>query len=717
MATRTRMPRKATQTWGTNKTNKGKKALKRRKVEVEESEEDEEESEVEEEDSDDDEKDPDWGKPARKTKKRKTDGKGKVNGKKDKTPKVDYLETLPFDMLCEIFSYLHPGELLALARIAKPYGHLLMSKQSKFIWRKSGLFFEMPDLASSDFSEPAYVALFLDKAREVCDKKKAGAPNVYLRNRLRKDCRKDHLVKLHKLAKKHPEYHPLVSKVVVSTPVSPARQGYRRRNRYALDSDLAYYSRILSELAEDDEADKELAAAASSEKQHNSSSSPVSFAQVASANRKELEDLEKDSESLSMLYRTVMKAIVDEERRSSSVRWANYQGSREAEKSDQQRDKEQQARNDREANWAREDALMDKIAALPGLSRWPSLYGEVWDKSALVVTPRVLDDEESEEIKDDVLLLVKKWNNAILEREKANRKRYNRLRKYETDDFARAAYPLFVDFLRLESVKVLLLPEEMPSSFEAEQENERAELSDDDWEEQEELVKEELEQHRLDLVLLAIKLILRATTEDELPSDQEIVANLDEYDNGFFKQATSFLSCGIERCHVRGGYSWDYATSRYKRCSSRDLFVGDLQSLLEHQHKEHGDFDYIWRSPLKHAVPFHLALPVEVASAMSALLELGGFDDSTATEAELDDLEKKTSSFDWLNGHGQRKHFQGWRPLLDTVYRESLRFAKMKPRRAMDPPCIACKIRRKKRKTPYPKVLFSRYRYRYGYGR
>ncbi|GAA5864375.1 hypothetical protein JCM8547_005801 [Rhodosporidiobolus lusitaniae] len=621
MATRTRMPRKATQTWGTNKTNKGKKALKRRKVEVEESEEDEEESEVEEEDSDDDEKDPDWGKPARKTKKRKTDGKGKVNGKKDKTPKVDYLETLPFDMLCEIFSYLHPGELLALSRTAKPYRQLLMSKQSKFIWRKSRLFVEMPNLASLDLSEPAHAALFFDKACEVCDKKNAGAPDIYLRNRLCKDCRMDHLVKLNKLFEKHPEYHPLVSKVIVSTP------GLRNEHHTSSSSPVSTRSGRVSkprlsynEDSDDSDADED-------EYKAKAGSRVTEFVQGM---QKELEVLEQ------------------------------------AAKSDKQRDKEQEGRSNYQAKWARKSALKDKIATLPGQAHWPSdLYGKVWEKSAFVNTSRVLDDDEWEEIKDDVFSLVNevradqqrenigrqlkhKWNNAILEREKAIRKRYNRLRKHETDDFARAAYPLFVDFLRLESVKPLLLPEEMPSNFEAEQENGRAELSDDDWEEQEELVKEEVEQHRLDLVLHAVKLIIRATAEDELPSDEEIVDNLGDYDDDFFEMASSFLCCD----------SW------------------------------------------KQATPFHFSVPLEVASATSALLELGGLDDSTATEANLDDLEQKTSSFDWLNGHGQRKHFEHWRPLLDSVYRESQRFAKMKPPRAMDPPCIARKIRRKKKSGP-----------------
>ncbi|GAA5892313.1 hypothetical protein JCM6882_003636 [Rhodosporidiobolus microsporus] len=87
---------------------------------------------------------------------------------------------------------------------------------------------------------------------------------------------------------------------------------------------------------------------------------------------------------------------------------------------------------------------------------------------------------------------------------------------------------------------------------------------------------------------------------------------------------------------------------------------------------------------------FHVAVPMEVACAISALVEVGELDGETAGVEELDEMDTKTTwtGYGWENSHKGKKGYKKWRELLDAVFSESQRYARMSPPKSLDPPCI-----------------------------
>ncbi|GAA5891484.1 hypothetical protein JCM6882_004487 [Rhodosporidiobolus microsporus] len=639
--------------------------------------------------------------PARKKRRTaKGKGKGKGQGKKASGPRVDLLKTMPMDLLVEIFSYLLPSELLALSRTSKPYRQLLTSKQSKPIWRRSRRLIEMPDLEADDMSEMAYAQLVFDKICEVCSKGRTGRPDYYLRLRLCSDCSKDNYLKLSTLHKTHPHYHPTVDQVVASTP------------RFALRADLDHFSQHLYDLQDEDEADIEarsLKQGAStrsgraSRSQRNASRTATAdcessdsltradedeYGPLVTAFVKErrvlLEAVEKDAQLLNARHDKVVQSVRSREYDFWNWLWIAKRASRKVDKSSRKHEQ-------RELRWEREEAF------------WPS----AWREHKLVDLPKKLTDEEWLEIKDDILEVVEqaraeakvtaarrgkegKWDELVDSREEQIKSRYKSMRDNEDDTFACLAFPREADFLLFESVKSLQLPKKMEDDFD----DDRANLGDEEWGATLPLIKEELDEYRLNLFLHTVKLILSATMEpDEVPDDDEILDNPDKYNEACFSRATSFLCCDDWRCYERGGRSW-YS---WVRRPSRPTFVGSLQALLEHQHAQHGSLTY-WSPAEQKAGPrTHFSLPLEVSCAISALIELGELDETTAGAEELDDMDRR-GWYEWENTHCRRKRYSTWRDLLDHVYREAKRYAKMKPPRAMDPPCIVYHLR----PTPLP---------------
>jgi hypothetical protein len=190
--------------------------------------------------------------------------------------------------------------------------------------------------------------------------------------------------------------------------------------------------------------------------------------------------------------------------------------------------------------------------------------------------------------------------------------------------------------------------------------DDEAELNLDEWIEALPLVLEEVEQYRLDLVLRAIKLILATTSEDELPSDDEILDSLDQYGDAFFSRATSFLCCDLDGCHQKSYRAWRHYP--YQIVPARNIFVGPLQALLEHQHKEHSDHRYWSAKERKDGARSHFDLPLEVSCAMSAVMELGGLSND-ATEDALDKL-NELATWEWENAHCPKKKYDSWRGLV-----------------------------------------------------
>ncbi|GAA5946585.1 hypothetical protein JCM10213_006637 [Rhodosporidiobolus nylandii] len=670
------------------------------------------------------------GAPAKKRRKGKGKQKGRGKQKQKKEVRVDLLKKMPMDLVVEILSYLLPTELLVLSRVNKTYRALLTSKTAKSIWRTSRRLIEMPDLEANDISEMAYTALVFGKKCDVCDKGVLTRPDFYLRVRLCKDCRKDSFVKLEKLGKTHPHLHPSVAQVVVSTPYTAASGKWESSiSRFALQADLEYYSQLLHDLQDEDDADlanfktaKSPSATRSGRSRRPSASyrdsandgeggervasfveeraevikvtekaSPASV--PSSLSQSVLNLLAQDAEIISSNYDTFKNKAASLEGAFWSNIWKQSRTERDAERPEQVVQRQ------------RESDLLNKISGNVGIRVSRIVGTKVWKQSPLVKRPAKLTDEEWEAIEPDILDLAQQaaeeaeqddakwreegekssaWRALRNERDEQLKAHYSTLRDASDDDFARAAFPLLSDFYLFSSVKSLRLPEKQEPNFD----EDCARLSDEEWEHTLPLIQEEIEQYRLELFLQCVKLVLSATTDDPLPDDYKILDNAGEYDNAFFERASSLLCCDLG-CYRSGGRDWWTYTS----IPTRYTFLGSLQALLEHQHKVHADHSYWYEREKKKGPRFHFSLPAEVACAMSALFVVGDLDPQQATKTELDELDKRTKRYEWQNTHGKRKRFSSWRQLLDSVYRESQRVAKMKPPRSLEPPCIVWRPR------------------------
>ncbi|GAA5825901.1 hypothetical protein JCM11251_000046 [Rhodosporidiobolus azoricus] len=690
--------------------------------------------------SDEDEDEP-WGK-----KRQARKGKSRKRGKENERvkPQVDLLKTMPMDMLVEIFSYLLPSELLALSRTSKPYRELLTAKQAKSVWRASRRLINMPDLGAGDMSEMAYAHLMFGKKCEACGKGRTGRADHFLRVRLCPDCAKDNYVKLSTIRKTHPQFHPSTAQVVMSTPRMPSfellssncllikifadsassnRKWSRGKYRFALRADLDYYSKHLYELHDEDEAIMEAASLkpaaslpVSTRSGRSSRSRPsLSTAEEAATREDDVEVLHTDLDgSLVSAFVKSRKALIERVNKDGQLLDARYDalaGNIKQHVRDfwsmhwQQRATLQRqdsfgkrVADERELHRRREYDLRCKLLELDvGTYNILSSFDcKTWRTHKLVDCPKTLTDEEWLEIKDDILELAKlaraeyedwaakrekqaEWLDVVDERVEKIEARFAAYRASQLNESARFTLPHQADLLLFDSIKLLQLPTAMEDDFDAT----RADLSDKEWTAALPFIEEELDEHRVNLFLHAVRLILSATMEGDLPDADEILNNLGEYDDAFFDRATSFLCCD-KGCFRRGE-----KRSYWMRedIPVRSTFIGSLPTLLEHQHSQHSDSMHRSSRPEKDASPMHFSLPLEISCAMSALIELGDLDERTAGVEELDAMDQ-SGSYVWENSHCGRKNYPGWRELLDAVYRESKRYSAMKPPRSMAPACI-----------------------------
>ena len=217
---------------------------------------------------------------------------------------------------------------------------------------------------------------------------------------------------------------------------------------------------------------------------------------------------------------------------------------------------------------------------------------------------------------------------------------------------ARPFVPLFVDFLLLPSVKALWTP--------------GVPVDDAKWTAQLPLIKEELDEYRLEIVLHARQEILAATTDpaNERQDDTDILLeDADSLNDGFFQLATSFVCCAFAGCpdKQRNRRRWWWRGPSGSTIEDRrEGWVGPLVEVLNHQHRFHNSTT---RLPAKAAKasypPFRVSLPLEVACGIESLLELHQLDDLKAKKRHLDEASKKSSGYDWFNSGLSRRYFSG----------------------------------------------------------
>ncbi|GAA5911867.1 hypothetical protein JCM6882_005222 [Rhodosporidiobolus microsporus] len=634
---------------------------------------------------------------APKAKKRKT-GKGKGKAREKQKPKKDYLRTMPMDVLVEIFSHLHPGELLQLSRTAKEYRSLLTDQSAKPIWRRSRRLVKLPDFDAPGMTEQFYAQLvFVDRCG-LCDKLSNGRPDFYLRCRLCSACRADNLVRINNLGKTHPEYHPATAHVVRSTPHPPSSASSVSKSRYALKSDLDFYSKELEQrqLEDDIASDAKLGAGKSRTTRRRSSARQEEDPSSAEETAGVVEGFVEERE---ILLEAMSKAanVVDEGFESARVAVAclRHNDSNEIRTTGD-------AVSGRRARLDRLYCLQELVAAETGHD--PFGWEQGFKKNDLVDKDEPLTVEEWDNIKVDVCALAedalaakaareeerekkRAWEQVQDLRDGVIRSRYNALRAREKDAFLRSTFPLLGDFLLFESVGPLRLPKDRALvKTEDYDDTDYSLLDAGAWEAALPLIEEELAQYRLELLLHATKLILSSTTDDDLPDDDEILANLDKYDDAFFDRAAALLCCALPACAYRSGTQ----NGAFWWLSTRGppTVLGHFLDVLEHAHSKHSD-----HSCKDAKAPFPFDRPPEVACALSALCKVGDLPFESATVEELDALDAR-GRYEWENAPCRRHKYNSWSDLILAVWEQARRRDLSKTRCALDPPSIVYRRRR-----------------------
>lgn len=243
------------------------------------------------------------------------------------------------------------------------------------------------------------------------------------------------------------------------------------------------------------------------------------------------------------------------------------------------------------------------------------------------------------------------------DRQHALRRRYDGL-KSDLEADAQPFMPLFVDFLLFESVMPLWVFDEVR-------------VDDELWEDALVDINEEIEQYRLELILHAHEIILSATTD---PDDRQTQDTLDEpleatLDDAFFSRATSFVCCAFQNC--KKPLPWDEMRDMNPRPDAKNC-IGPLVDVLKHQHLAHNFQNFVPNDKVLRAGPqFHINLPLEIACAVSALLELGNLDEATAGLYELRAYFDSVHSIEWENATCFKRKFR-WRGKWFDLVRPSV---------------------------------------------
>lgn len=211
--------------------------------------------------------------------------------------------------------------------------------------------------------------------------------------------------------------------------------------------------------------------------------------------------------------------------------------------------------------------------------------------------------------------------------------------------------PLFTDFLLLPSVKELWTP--------------GTAIDDAAWTAQLPLIKEELNDYRLELVLHTRREILAATLDPvtQTQDDADATEDVDSLDDAFSQLATSFVCCAFAGCPDKElqRRRWYWVTSSLSDDKKqRKSWIGPLVEVLQYQHRLHNSISYLRTHKAKASYPpFRVSLPLEVACGIESLLELHHLDDAKAKKRHLDQASKESSGYEWVNSGLTRRYFTG----------------------------------------------------------
>ncbi|KAH8115068.1 hypothetical protein DFH11DRAFT_143824 [Phellopilus nigrolimitatus] len=118
----------------------------------------------------------------------------KARNPRRKLSRLAMMMSMPIDVFCEIARHLGPHDLLRMARTSKALRNLLMTKDSKSIWRAAEDSVGLPE-CPLDLSSPQYASFIFDAFCTHCFHVKAYKHLTPLRIRLCKKCMSLHLRK------------------------------------------------------------------------------------------------------------------------------------------------------------------------------------------------------------------------------------------------------------------------------------------------------------------------------------------------------------------------------------------------------------------------------------------------------------------------------------------------------------------------------------------
>ncbi|BGP13389.1 hypothetical protein JCM10213_008548 [Rhodosporidiobolus nylandii] len=641
-----------------------------------------------------------------KPKKRRRKGKGKARGGKrsEDEGKLEVLTTMPVELLVEVFSHLNPSDLLNLSRVNKAYHALLASPGSISLWKKARERFKLPDAtAGGGLTEMQYAQLMFGTECQHCGAAKVKYADFFIRQRMCKGCRRDRIVRIDSLKRTHPDLHPLAGECVIPSYHSPSEPKWTTYMPYADLDSLKTISQRLWDLqfavgedsADDSDEDPSTPLPSPSPSPQPSPARPrrrdsdgrIDYAELDSededeadvkmskrveqffAKRQKLrEAFRKEGDKLHQLERSVHEKLEDEKRQAKAIPWS-----------------------ERKAMLDRADELERRVLNL-NLGYKSRDFGSKWYKSPLVMAKEPVTNTVWTQIKPKIIALLNRIRAAEAKeellagyqtRQKSLRARYDKL-KDALPPNARPFLPLFVDWLVLPSIKPLWQKDNK--------------ITDAMWLDSLDAVIEECEEYRLDLVLHAREVIVAATTDPDEEKEGDAADEDDEPDvsDRFFRRATSIVACAFRNCN-KSHVSYDSGSYWRRTWTSDSNTVGALVTILEHQHKLHNFDEYLSSRATKKAISgdlspqFRIHLPLEIACAVSAMLDLARAEDpSTASLEELKRADRE-GQWEWENSTTKKRFAratEGFMGLLRVIKRETDKANKRKPPHALDPPVI-----------------------------
>jgi hypothetical protein len=252
------------------------------------------------------------------------------------------------------------------------------------------------------------------------------------------------------------------------------------------------------------------------------------------------------------------------------------------------------------------------------------------------IKPKILQivdaGKKKQAIKDAEAELVE----AEISRQKSLREFYEDLVDYlEDGQFA----PLFEDFLQFGSVQALWVRRD--------DQDLRETVNSLNWSKQEESILADCQEHHLDVIENAVRLILSTTEQfsDEHELDREVEKTMEGDLDSFFKRATSIMFCdaGCEVNEIRRRTSYWPRVHVVVKKRKGTAFFGPLSQIVAHQHKVHNDFvpskPKIGQRKKQGLAPsFRFILPLEVASLVSDFADILEHSIHQIKEATVEDL-------------------------------------------------------------------------------